>query len=96
MHNWFYQASNFYKCVSTYVICSNYILKDGRVYKGLSSTLGYLEILPQNWHGYRNIGNEEAIILYYVTEKYNPKDPDEERITPEDLGVVFEDKIKEG
>lgn len=38
-----------------------------------------LPIAPQYWHGFRVLGNEEAILLYYVTDKYDPDNPDEER-----------------
>jgi len=38
-----------------------------------------LYIPPGVWHGYKNIGTEEAVLLYWVTEKYNRETPDEER-----------------
>jgi len=38
-----------------------------------------LEIPPFVWHGFKVLGNEEAILLYYVTNRYNPDNPDEER-----------------
>ncbi len=38
-----------------------------------------LKIPPSVWHGFRVLGNEEAVLLYYVTNKYNPANPDEER-----------------
>ncbi len=31
------------------------------------------------WHGLTPVGNESCGLLYYVTCKYNPSDPDEER-----------------
>lgn len=38
-----------------------------------------LLIAPGVWHGFRVLGNEEAVLLYYVTNNYDPNDPDEER-----------------
>lgn len=38
-----------------------------------------LLIAPGTWHGFRVLGNDEAILLYYVTNNYDPDDPDEER-----------------
>lgn len=38
-----------------------------------------LAIPPSVWHGFRVLGQEEAILLYYVTNKYDPSNPDEER-----------------
>lgn len=31
------------------------------------------------WHGLQVLGNEEAIMIYHITTKYNPTQPDEER-----------------
>lgn len=38
-----------------------------------------LIISPYIWHGFRVLGNEEAVLLYYVTMEYDPDNPDEER-----------------
>lgn len=38
-----------------------------------------LSIAPGLWHGFKTLGNEEVILLYYVTNKYDPNNPDEER-----------------
>jgi dTDP-4-dehydrorhamnose 3,5-epimerase len=38
-----------------------------------------LSIPPGVWHGMTPVGNEPAGLLYFVSEKYDPKDPDEER-----------------
>lgn len=39
-----------------------------------------LSIPPGVWHGFKVLGTQPAILLYYVTERYNPLSPDEERI----------------
>lgn len=31
------------------------------------------------WHGFRVLGTEPGILLYYVTKKFDPDKPDEER-----------------
>jgi dTDP-4-dehydrorhamnose 3,5-epimerase len=31
------------------------------------------------WHGFKALGNEPALLLYFTTNLYNPADPDEER-----------------
>ena len=37
------------------------------------------------WHGLTPIGTEPCGLLYFVTCKYNPKDPDEERASWDDF-----------
>lgn len=38
-----------------------------------------LRIKPPLWHGFRVLGTEVGILLYYVTNNYDPENPDEER-----------------
>lgn len=38
-----------------------------------------LVIEPNIWHGFRVLGTEPAILLYFVSEEYDRKNPDEER-----------------
>ena len=73
---------------------NNMILKDGLTYVGQTVLNGPLMITPGVWHGYRCLGNKPAVLVYYVTRKYNSEVPDEERITPEKLGVEFSSKVK--
>jgi len=36
--------------------------------------------MPGNyWHGFKALGNEPAMLLYFTTNLYDPKNPDEER-----------------
>ncbi len=53
-----------------------------------------LSIPPGVWHGYMVLGNDEAILMYYITEKYNLDHPDEERLTVEAAGVDWSVPIK--
>jgi dTDP-4-dehydrorhamnose 3,5-epimerase len=31
------------------------------------------------WHGFKAVGNEPTLLMYFTTNLYNPDDPDEER-----------------
>lgn len=41
-------------------------------------------------HGYRVLGNEPAVIMYFTTMSYDPKNPDEKRIAWDDPGIGFD------
>jgi dTDP-4-dehydrorhamnose 3,5-epimerase-like enzyme len=41
-------------------------------------------------HGYRVLGSEPMMMVYYVTQTYNPKDPDEHRIRWNDPAIGFD------
>jgi dTDP-4-dehydrorhamnose 3,5-epimerase-like enzyme len=53
-----------------------------------------LSIPPGVWHGYMSLGEEETILMYYITSKYDEKNPDEERMTPEESGVDWSVAVK--
>lgn len=40
-------------------------------------------------HGYRVLGEKAAVIIYFTTESYNPKSPDEKRIKWDDPTIAF-------
>jgi dTDP-4-dehydrorhamnose 3,5-epimerase len=40
-------------------------------------------------HGYRVLGQKPATIIYFTTESYNPKSPDEKRIIWDDPVIGF-------
>lgn len=40
---------------------------------------GVLRIPTRLWHGGVAVGGQDAKLLYYVTRRYNPQQPDEER-----------------
>ena len=50
--------------------------------------LGVVIIPPQLWHGAATVGDTSASLLYYVTETYDPHDPDEQRM-PHDAIAEF-------
>lgn len=41
-------------------------------------------------HGYRVLGNEPAVIVYFTTESYQPEHPDEIRIPWDDPRIGFD------
>ena len=53
-----------------------------------------LSIPPGVWHGYMVLGEEEAVLMYYITSKYDEKNPDEERLTVEASGVDWSVAVK--
>ena len=42
----------------------------------------------QYWHGFKAVGNENALLLYFTTKLYNYENPDEERIPWNDQAIV--------
>ena len=52
------------------------------------------KIPPGVAHGYQVLGNTPAHLLYYVTEPYNPQDPDEERIAWDDPAIGYDWTIR--
>ncbi len=53
-----------------------------------------LSIPPGVWHGYMVLGEQEAILMYYITSKYDPEHPDEERLSIEEAGVDWSVPVK--
>lgn len=53
-----------------------------------------LSIPPGIWHGYMVLGEQEAVLMYYITSKYNEKDPDEDRLSVEEAGVDWSVLVK--
>lgn len=45
-------------------------------------------------HGYRVLGNKSACIVYFTTNSYNQKEPDEKRIPWNDPTIGFDWNIK--
>ena len=51
-------------------------------------------IPPLVAHGYQCLGMEDIHLVYYVTEPYNPQDPDEGRIAWNDARIGFDWRIE--
>jgi len=43
------------------------------------SDLQVVRMPGQYWHGFKAVGNEPLMLVYFTTNLYNPADPDEER-----------------
>jgi dTDP-4-dehydrorhamnose 3,5-epimerase len=41
--------------------------------------LQIVRVPGEYWHGFKAVGTEPAMLLYFTTNLYNPADPDEER-----------------
>ncbi|MSS73539.1 MAG: spore coat protein [Candidatus Latescibacteria bacterium] len=41
-------------------------------------------------HGYRVLGQESVYLVYHVTQPYDPKDPDEQRVPHDDPAIGFD------
>ena len=53
-----------------------------------------LSIPPGVWHGYMVLGDQEAVLMYYITSKYDEDNPDEERRSIEDAGIDWSVPVK--
>jgi dTDP-4-dehydrorhamnose 3,5-epimerase-like enzyme len=53
-----------------------------------------LRILPGVLHGWRNHTAEEAILMYHISEKYDPTDPDEIRYSISQVGADWSTPVK--
>lgn len=53
-----------------------------------------LSIPPGVWHGYMVLGDQEAVLMYYITSKYDENNPDEERLSIEEAGVDWSVPVK--
>jgi dTDP-4-dehydrorhamnose 3,5-epimerase len=53
-----------------------------------------LRIPPGVLHGWRNHTNEIAILMYHISEKYDPENPDEDRYTIQEVGLDWSTSIK--
>lgn len=56
----------------------------------VSDLTPYLIVIPPKiWHGFQNIGTDEAYILNIPDKAYDHKHPDEERTIPRDARIKF-------
>ena len=53
-----------------------------------------LRILPGVLHGWRNHTNQEAVLMYHISEKYDPDNPDEIRYSIEQVGADWSTPVK--
>lgn len=53
-----------------------------------------LRILPGVLHGWRNHTNQEAVLMYHISEKYDPARPDEIRYAVDQVGADWSTPVK--
>ena len=53
-----------------------------------------LVIPPLIWHGWRNLDAVETILSYYISEKYDESDPDEDRTPVGSFGESWETEAR--
>lgn len=53
-----------------------------------------LRIPPRIWHGWKNISGEESILMYWITQKYDSKNPDEERTEIGSFGENWDIQVR--
>jgi dTDP-4-dehydrorhamnose 3,5-epimerase len=53
-----------------------------------------LRIPPGVLHGWRNHTQQDAILMYHISEKYNPDDPDELRFTLDEVGADWSTPVR--
>jgi len=53
-----------------------------------------LRILPGVLHGWRNHTSQEAILMYHISEKYDPTNPDEIRFSIDQVGANWSTPTK--
>jgi dTDP-4-dehydrorhamnose 3,5-epimerase len=53
-----------------------------------SERLQLVRIPGYYWHGFKNVSNIVAIVIYFVNRLYNYTDPDEERRPWNDLNII--------
>lgn len=50
--------------------------------------LRIVRVPGEYWHGFKAVGNEPAMLLYFTTNLYDPSNPDEERRAWNDQTIV--------
>lgn len=55
-----------------------------------------LQIPPNVYHGFKCIGESEAMIINCCTEPYNHKEPDEYRLPPDSADIPYDWSRKDG
>jgi dTDP-4-dehydrorhamnose 3,5-epimerase len=55
-----------------------------------------VQIPPHVWHGFKNVGDVESIIVNVVTHPYDSRQPDEYRIDPHQNHIPYSWARKDG
>ena len=99
--HWHRHQTDYWYCATGNIRVGLVDLREGSSTEGeqMSICLGEwgrkaVKIPPGVAHGYQVLGNTPAHLIYYVTEPYNPTDPDEERFAWNDPAIGFNWEIK--
>lgn len=99
--HWHKKQDDFWVCVKGMIQTVLYDLRPGSKTKGETQAIcmgeqnPVLVYIPKGVaHGYRVLGSESAILVYYTSETYNPRKPDEERIPHDDPKIGFDWETK--
>jgi dTDP-4-dehydrorhamnose 3,5-epimerase len=52
-----------------------------------------VKIPPDVWHGFKNVGDETAIVMNLPTNLYDYKKPDEQRLPPDTMKIPYDWKL---
>jgi dTDP-4-dehydrorhamnose 3,5-epimerase len=55
-----------------------------------------VQIPPRVWHGFKNVGEEEALIVNVTTHPYRRDQPDERRVDPHENHIPYRWARKDG
>ena len=99
--HWHKKQDDFWVCVKGMIQAVLYDLRPGSKTKGETQVIcmgeqnPVLVYIPKGVaHGYRVLGPESAILVYYTSETYNSQKPDEERISHDDPKIGFDWETK--
>ncbi|MFH1664596.1 MAG: dTDP-4-dehydrorhamnose 3,5-epimerase family protein [Candidatus Omnitrophota bacterium] len=96
------QTDNF-TCIKGMMRLGLYDAREGSPTRGaveeyiLSPRDPFLVKIPNGvYHGFKCVGQEEAIVINTVTEPYDPDNPDEYRVDPYDNDIEFDWRKNKG
>lgn len=82
------RQKDFWMCLSgdIHVVCMSPDLSEIKHFYIGEHNNSVLEIPELWWHGYTNVGSKTSSLLYWVTNEYDPTNPDEERLAWDHAG----------
>jgi dTDP-4-dehydrorhamnose 3,5-epimerase len=102
---WHYhdRQTDHFVCVRGMIKLALYDERDGSSTRGLVNEwfIGdanqlLVQIPPRVWHGFKNIGEAEALVVNVATEPYDYRQPDEHRIDPHENHIPYVWARKDG
>lgn len=76
------RQTDFWLCLHGHLKVGVYREDDGQAWQAVigEKRQGVVIVPPPLWHGAATVGPESAGLLYYVTQQYDPANPDEDRM----------------